>query len=61
VVFPWCRKTLDRPRLPSTIHDESDYRLWQRRFYTVKVFSERKFQEILDDIPGDALSGEFSG
>ncbi len=37
--YPWCRNTLARLRLPSTVHDESHYRLWQRRFYPFNVFS----------------------
>jgi hypothetical protein len=37
---PWCRKTLARLRLPSTVHDESHYRLGQRRFYPFNIFSE---------------------
>ncbi len=45
---PWCRKTLARLRLPSTVHDESHYRLWQRRFYPCNVFSEKKCQQKLD-------------
>ena len=45
---PWCRKTLAGLRLPPTVHDESHYRLWQRRFYPFNVFSEQKFQEKLD-------------
>ncbi|MGH9440276.1 MAG: REP-associated tyrosine transposase [Terriglobia bacterium] len=45
---PWCRGTLARLRLPPTVHDESHYRLWQRRFYPFNVFSEKKFQEKLD-------------
>ena len=45
---PWCRKMLASFRLPSTVHDESHYRLWQRRFYPFNVFSEKKFQEKLD-------------
>ncbi len=44
----WCRKTLDCLRLPSTVHDESNYRLWQRRFYPFNVFSNKKYQEKLD-------------
>ena len=42
IQFPWCQKTLARLRLPSTVHDESHYRLWQRRFYPFNVFSEHK-------------------
>jgi hypothetical protein len=33
---------------PSTVHDESHYRLWQRRFYPFNVYSDKKFQEKLD-------------
>jgi REP element-mobilizing transposase RayT len=36
--YPWCQKTLARLRLPSTVHDESHCRLWQRRFYPFNVF-----------------------
>ena len=46
--YPWCRKTLAGLRLPSTVHDASHYRLWQRRFYPFNVFSEKKFQQKLD-------------
>ena len=46
--YPWCRKTLAKLRLPSTVHDESHYRLWQRRFYPFNVFSEKKVQQKLD-------------
>jgi len=45
---PWCRKMLTRLRLPPTVHDESHYRLWQRRFYPFNVFSEKKRQEKLN-------------
>src|SRR3990172_5632537 len=40
--YPWCGKMLDRLRLPPTVHDESHYRVWQRRFYPFNVYSERK-------------------
>jgi len=46
--YPWCRKTLDRLRLPPTVHDESHYRLWNRRFHPFNVFSETKLQEKLN-------------
>jgi REP-associated tyrosine transposase len=45
---PCCRKMLGRRRLPSTVHDESRDRLWQRRFYPFNIFTEKKFQEKLD-------------
>ena len=44
----WCRKTLERMRLPPSVHDESHYRLWQRRFYPFGVFSDKKYHEKLD-------------
>jgi putative transposase len=30
---PWCGKMLARLRLPPTVHADSQFRLWQRRFY----------------------------
>ena len=45
---PWCRKMRASFRLPSTVRDESHYRLWQRRCYPFNVFSEGKLQEELD-------------
>ena len=43
----WCRKMLAQLRLPRTVHDESRYRLWQRRFYPLNVYSEKKRLEKL--------------
>lgn len=43
----WCRKMLGQLRLPRTVHDESRYRLWQRRFYPLNVYSEKKRLEKL--------------
>jgi hypothetical protein len=34
--------------LPPIVHDPSQYRLWQRRFYPFNVFSEEKIQENLN-------------
>jgi putative transposase len=45
---PWCRKMLARLRLPPTVHDESHYRLWQRRFFPFNVYSEKKRRDKLD-------------
>lgn len=45
---PWCCKTLARLQLPSTVHHQSHFRLWQRRFYPFNIFTEKKFQEKLD-------------
>ncbi|HXJ95675.1 MAG TPA: transposase [Terriglobia bacterium] len=43
----WCQKMLARLRLPGTVHDESRYRLWQRRFYLLNVYTEKKRLEKL--------------
>jgi putative transposase len=46
--YRWCRKMLSHVRLPPTVHDESHYRLWQRRFHPLNVFTEKKRQEKLN-------------
>jgi hypothetical protein len=46
--YPWCRKMLARLRLPPTVHDESHYRVWVRRFYSFNVYSEKKWLEELN-------------
>jgi putative transposase len=44
----WCRKMLARLRLPASVHDESHHRLWERRFYPLNVYSEKKRLEKLN-------------
>ncbi len=39
---PGCKKMLERLRLPPTVHDKATYRVWQRRFYSFEVCSEKK-------------------
>lgn len=46
--YPWCRKMLERFRLPATVHDESEYRIWQRRFRPFNVYSRKKVLEKLN-------------
>jgi len=46
--YPWCRKMLARFRLPPSVHDESHFRLWQRRFHPFNVYSEEKRREKLN-------------
>jgi putative transposase len=46
--YPWCRRILAGLRLPASVHDESQYRLWQRRSYPFEVFTEKKYREKLD-------------
>ena len=45
---PWCRKMLARLRLPPSVHDESHFRLWQRRFHPFNVYSDEKRREKLN-------------
>jgi len=44
----WCGEMLAYLRLPSTVHDHVDYRLWQRRFYPFGIYTETKRLEKLD-------------
>jgi len=46
--FAWCRRMLDRFRLPPTVHHHAHYRVWQRRFYDFNVWTDRKIREKLD-------------
>ena len=43
----WCARMLARLTLPPTVHDEAHYRVWQRRFYDLNVWSEKKRLEKL--------------
>jgi putative transposase len=43
----WCRRMLERLRLPETVHDGSHFRVWQRRFYPFGVYSQKKLLEKL--------------
>ena len=44
---PWCRKMLARLTLPRTVRLHGPYRVWQRRFYDLNVWSEKKRLEKL--------------
>jgi len=46
--YPWCRKMLSGLRLPATVHSDSRYRVWERRFYPYGVYSEKKRLEKLN-------------
>ena len=35
--YPWCGRTLTGLRLPPTLHSDSRYLVWQRRFYPFYV------------------------
>jgi REP-associated tyrosine transposase len=44
----WCQKMLARLRLPPSVHSDSTFRVWQRRFYPFAVHSEEKRLEKLN-------------
>jgi putative transposase len=46
--YPWCHQMLTRLRLPPTVHSDSHYRVWQRRFVPSNVYTEKKRLEKLD-------------
>jgi len=52
---PWCRRILTQIVLPETVHDESTYRIWQRRFYDFNVWSESKRLEKLQYMHGNPV------
>ena len=45
---PWCARMLGKLALPETVHRPSTHRVWQRRFYDLNVWSEKKHLEKLD-------------
>jgi putative transposase len=44
----WCARILRRFSLPPTVHDEAGCRVWQRRFYDMNIWTEKKQLEKLD-------------
>ncbi len=44
-----------RLRLPPTVHADSQFRVWQRRFYPFGVFSEKKRLEKLNYMHGNPV------
>ena len=44
----WCKKMLTALTLPPTVHLHGPHRVWQRRFYDLNVWSEKKRLEKLD-------------
>jgi len=53
--FPWCRRMLERLTLPPTVHHDGPYRVWQRRFYDLNVWSEKKRREKLNYMHGNPV------
>ncbi len=50
-----CRTTLARLQLPPTVHSDSHYRLWQRRYVPFNVFTEKKRLEKLNYMHGNPV------
>ncbi|MGH9446060.1 MAG: hypothetical protein ACRD3O_10070 [Terriglobia bacterium] len=46
---------LTRLTLPVTVHDESRFRVWQRRFYGMNIGSEKKQMEKLNYMQGNPV------
>ena len=44
---PWCVRMLARIALPATVHSPAAYRVWQRRFYDLNIWSDAKVREKL--------------
>jgi putative transposase len=53
--FLWCQRMLERLRLPPTVHLHGPYRVWQRRFYDLNVWSEKKRLEKLNYMHGNPV------
>ena len=53
--FPWCCRMLERIQLPSTVHSHAHCRVWQRRFYDMNIWSEKKRFEKLNYMHGNPV------
>ena len=51
----WCRRMVQGITLPESVHDESTYRVWQRRCYDFDVWSETKRLEKLEYMHGNPV------
>ena len=52
---PWCGKMLARLRLPPSVQADSQFRVWQRRFYPLGIYSETKRLEKLNYMHGNPV------
>ncbi len=50
--FAWCQRMLDRVKLPATVHDHADFRVWQRKFYDMNIWSEKKKRRPASQVCG---------
>jgi putative transposase len=53
--FSRCRRMLEQLTLPPTVHHHGPYRVWQRRFYDLNVWSEKKRLEKLTYMHGNPV------
>jgi putative transposase len=51
----WCRQMLGRFRLPETVHDQAQFRVWQRRYYAMNIFTDKKRLEKLNYMHGNPV------
>jgi hypothetical protein len=59
-VVPVSVVMLARLRLPPPVHADSQFRVWQRRFYPFGVYSEKKRLEKLNYAHGNAMKNGAS-
>ncbi len=57
----WCARVLRRFSLPATVHDEASCRAWQRRFYDMNIWSEKKQLEKLDYMHNNPVTRKLVG
>jgi putative transposase len=53
--FSRCRRMLEQLTLPPTVHHHGPYRVWQRRFYDLNVWTEKKRLEKLTYMHGNPV------
>jgi putative transposase len=53
--FPWCQRMLERVSLPAAVHSHAHFRVWQRRFYDMNIWSEKKRFEKLNYMHGNPV------
>ncbi len=54
---PWCGKMLERFKLPPSVDGQAPCRVWQRKFYDLNVWSEKKQSEKLSYVHNNPVKG----
>jgi putative transposase len=52
---PWCARMLAAVTLPASVHLHGPHRVWQRRFYDLNVWSDKKRLEKLSYMHGNPV------